>query len=253
MGLLYKDPVSRTFSPTPRLGTLGASAQPEILKDGRFYALMDRLAQSTRYGVALFGLVGMHTQIFRWSPGADLSSNDLCAGASELLSNSAAGLLLVSTQGVARARKVLWRLNAEASPEDHFNYADSSKRMENFAKQRWATGEAGFVADARVAAVLLRNTAGEQPLALGVMYPDGRDVDVAALVATLRHGVAQCAAAEAVEAPNQPATLMRAVSTCPGSAGASRVDDEIQPSPRIAKPAHIWPDRAIAAAHGARR
>src|SRR6516165_9678709 len=53
MGLLYKDAASRSFTPTPRLATLGVSGQPDIIRDGRLFNYMDRLAQTTRQTVAL--------------------------------------------------------------------------------------------------------------------------------------------------------------------------------------------------------
>lgn len=209
MGLLYKDAASRSYSPTPRLATFGLSAQPEILRNGRLYPFMDRLAQSTRHGVALFGMVGVHVQIFRWAAGSGPMTHTLENGASERLSSSAAGLLLLSTLGTEPARKLLWRLNAEAPAEERFDHAELSRRTASYASQGWASGEAGFIPGAKLTSVLLPCGVDERPLALGVLYPDDRQMDPDALAATLRHGVAQCALGE----PASPAgaSLMRAV------------------------------------------
>ena len=97
MGLLYKDSRSRYYSPTPRLAALGVSAQPEIIRNGHLFAFMDRLAQTTRNSVALFGMVGTSVQIFRLSAGPEPGLRDIGYGACEQLSASAAGLLLLST------------------------------------------------------------------------------------------------------------------------------------------------------------
>jgi DNA-binding IclR family transcriptional regulator len=211
MGLLYKDAASRSYSPTPRLATFGMSAQPDILRGGRLYPFMDRLAQSTRHGVALFGMVGTHTQIFRWSPGAAPLAHTIENGASERLSSSTAGLLLLSTLGAEPARKLLWRLNAEAPPEERFDHSELSRRVASYAGQGWASGESGFMPGVKLTAVLLPCGADERPLALGVVYPDDRGVDPEALVATLRHGIVQCTAAETLSPSSPSATLMRAV------------------------------------------
>lgn len=209
MGLLYKDPRSRAYSPTPRLATLGSSAQPEMIRDGRLFAFMDRLAYSTRHSVALFGMVGTHVQIFRWSAGGD--SMPLGTGASEPLSSSAAGLLLLSTHAADQAGRMLWRLNAEASGDAKFNPTEMGERVAAFRRCGHATGPSGFLAEADVTAVLLPRAGEERPLALGVLHP-ASGIDTEALVGTLRHGIGQCAAPEDVFArPAATAPLRIAV------------------------------------------
>jgi DNA-binding IclR family transcriptional regulator len=211
MGLLYKDAASRSYSPTPRLATLGSSAQPELLRDGRLYCFMDRLAQSTRYGVALFGMVGTHVQIFRWSPGLEPLTKGIEGGASTLLSSSAAGLLLLSSLGAERARKTLWRLNAEADTDAKFDHAAMGEWVRELVYQRHATGDAGFVAGAKVTSVLLPRQGDERALALGVIYPSQVNMDAEALLATLNHGIAQSALQVDETSPVIPTPLVRAV------------------------------------------
>lgn len=192
MGLLYKDPKSRSYAPTPRLAALGHACQPEPIGDGRLFAYMDRLAQTSRCGVGLFGIVGTHVQVFRWAQGGEGNALDLGCGSSGLLSSSAAGLLLLSSLGLKQADKMLWRLNAEAEPKDRFNLAAVSEQVADF--QRWghATGDSGLIPDTRVASVLLPEQLSERRLALGVIYRAGAAVDPEALVATLKHGVEEC-------------------------------------------------------------
>ena len=196
MGLLYKDPRSRSYSPTPRLATLGTSAQPAIIRDGRLFAFMDRLAYSTRSAVGLFGMVGTHAQIFRWSAGADPLTQDLGCGASEPLSESAAGLLLLSTLGSEQAGRILWRLNAEAASGHKFNPAEKGEQVSTCRRSGQATGAAGFVPDARMTATLLPRVLGERPLVLGVIYSENAAIDADALTATMARGITQCSQPE---------------------------------------------------------
>lgn len=196
MGLLYKDPFTRSYVPTPRMATLGAAAQPEAIGSGRLFAFMDRLAQASRHGVALFGMVGTHVQVFRWVGGADLRSSGISCGTSGLLSSSAAGLLLLSTLGSEKSGKMLWRLNAEAEPDARFNLVEANQQVARFARCGHATGEAGFVPQANVTAVLMPETVSGRPLALGVIYKAKASVDPDALVATLNHGIGQSLAAD---------------------------------------------------------
>ena len=189
MGLLYKDPQSRSYAPTPRLAAFGFASQPEPIASGRLFAYMDRLAQTSRSGVGLFGIVGTHVQVFRWAQGADLANGALECGASALLSASPVGLLLLSSLGLGPASKMLWRLNAEAEPADRFNLAEANEAVARYGQTGCATGMSGFAPDTRMTAMLLPETVGERRLALGVVYPADAAVDPEALLATLEHGV----------------------------------------------------------------
>jgi DNA-binding IclR family transcriptional regulator len=211
MGLLYKDPTSRSFTPTPRLATLGVSGQPEIIRDGRLFNYMDRLAQTTRETVALFGMVGTHVQIFRWTPAPHALAHEVGCGASELLSASAAGLLLLSTLAPDQSRGMLWRLNAEAPAEARFDYAELVERVSRFRRQGYASGAAGFMPGAEVSAVLLPRAGGERPLALGVIYPASSALDSGPLVETLKHGLGQVFSGAESEAPIASNPFVRAV------------------------------------------
>lgn len=211
MGWLYKDPLTRSYSPTPRVATLGRAVQPEILRDGRIDRFINGLAQSTRQAVALFGMVGTHVQIFRWVAGAEMNHRDIDTGASELLSTSSAGHLLMSTLGAGNARKLLWRLHAEARHEEKFDYAELSDRVIRVGAQRCATGPAGFLGGITATSVLLPCRLNERPLALGVIYSDTANIDSSALIATLTHGVAQCVAPGGGDGASSAAPLMRVV------------------------------------------
>lgn len=211
MGLLYKDPLSRSYMPTPRLATLGSAVQPDYIRDGRLYCFMDRLAQSTRQAVALFGMVGTHVQIFRSVCGADARSSDVESGNSELLSSSAAGLMLLSTVGMAQSAKLLWRLNAEAAADAKFNHVELNELAASYRRQGHAVGTSGFAPGTNVAAILLPLGADERPLALGVVYPDDARIDADALVATLKHGASQFGPRAADDFPIEPASIVRAI------------------------------------------
>ena len=95
LGLLYKDPSSRSYTPTPRAAMLGSAVQPGIIRDGRLIGITERLASQTGLAVAVFGMVGLKAQIFSWRGG----KRPLCTtgragfsgGQQEQLSNSAVG------------------------------------------------------------------------------------------------------------------------------------------------------------------
>ncbi len=191
MGFLYKDAHSRSYMPTPRAAILGSGAQPSLLRNGQLLAMMDRLAAETRRGVALMGMVGTHVQMFSWADGGRAPGRDLKAGASEPLSRSVAGLLLLATQGPELRSGLLRRLNAEAPADRKFNHLEMIERIRGFDSQGQAVGESGFVAGAEMCAILLPREASERPLALGMLYQSG-DADADDLLARLRLAVARC-------------------------------------------------------------
>ena len=214
MGLLYKDPVSRSFTPSPRLAALGMSAQPDVIRDGRLFNCMDRLAQTTRKTVALFGIVGTHVQIFRWIPSARPLSRDIACGSSERLSNSTAGLLLLSALTTEQARGTLWRLNAESAPQAKFDHAAMVERVAALRRKGHASGPSGFIASAHVSAVLLPQDVDQRPLALGVLYQSEAARDADALIDTMKHGINQVYHDNAPElrlAGSAPVEFLRAV------------------------------------------
>lgn len=193
IGLLYRDPRTRSYWPTPRLAVMGHDAQPAPIRDGRLFMFIDDLARSTRCSVALFGMVGTHVQIFH---SAGLPGNNpgrLCRGNSEKLSASAAGHLLLSTLPTNQLLPLLRRLNAEAQPEARFNGTEMSERIALCVEHGHITGESGFVPGSLVTATLLPREAEERPHALGFVYAEGAAVDTQALLGTLNRGIAACA------------------------------------------------------------
>lgn len=192
MGLLYRDTNSRRYYPSPRLAALGTAGQPELIANGKLFAFMDRLAQSSRQSVALFGMLGTQLQVYRWSSGFDANAIHLTCGSMCPLASSAAGLLLLSTLGDDQSSKVLWRLNAETDPLQKFNLTEVRTHVARLGQLGFATGDAGLVKCASVSAVLLPQEATVQPLALGVIYNPDASINPDALIETLKFGIGQC-------------------------------------------------------------
>lgn len=193
MGLLYKDPRTRSYTPTPRIAALGMSVQPKIIRDGGLFNLMDELAMSMNKCVALFGMVGNHVQIFRVAHSGNANADRLLHGTSEALTASAAGLLLLSTFSPDQAAAVLWRMNAEFPPDKKCNLSDTKERIASYRSQRYAIGKLGFVPDQQVVATLLPRSRIKRPLALGIIIPATTLVNAKPLVAAMNQGLANCA------------------------------------------------------------
>lgn len=196
LGLLYKDPCSRSYSPTPRAAMLGCATQPSMVRDGRLTGLIDRLSAQTGLGIAVFGMVGLKAQIYTWRPGTRAVRTSgpagFTGGQQEHLSDSAAGWLLLSTVAQPRRDGMIRRLNAEAAPERKFAFAEMAAHAQQCRELGYASGVAGFGSIADVTAVLLPGLPENQPLAIGFVYEPSDHIDPSTLLRSLTDAVARC-------------------------------------------------------------
>lgn len=195
LGLLYKDPGSRSYTLTPRAAILGSLSQPSMVRDGSLATLIDRLVSQTGLCTALLGMVGLNAQIFRWTRGSKYlpsAAGALGNGAQGRLCESAAGLLLLSTIRPERREGMIRRMNAEAPEDGKFSCAEMSRRVQELGPQGAAVGAAGFGGSAEMAAILLPADAGECPMALGFIYQPSDGIDPQALIGLLRSSVQRC-------------------------------------------------------------
>lgn len=207
LGLLYKDSSSRAYSLAPRAALIGTASQARTVRDGRLVRLTDRLVAQTGLSVALFGRVGLKAQIVSWHAGAracSLATRGLYGGLQEPLTDSAAGLLLLSTIAQARRDGILRRLNAEAVDARKFSVPEMAARLHACAEQGQVRGEVGFGAAADVLAVLLPGQDADHPLAVGLVYGDGDRVNPESLRRCIDEAIAQdIGAAEGVATVEQ--------------------------------------------------
>jgi DNA-binding IclR family transcriptional regulator len=234
VGLLYKDPQSRSYSPTPRAAMLGCAAQPSVVRDGRLTGLIDRLSAQTGLAVAVFGMVGLKVQVYTWREGQrPLRTPNpfaISGGQKEHLTDSAAGRLLLSTIPQARRESMLRRLNAEACDERKFPFAEMAGKLQQCHVDGQVAGAAGFGTNAQVATVLFPEQPANQPLAIGFVYDASEQVDPTALLETLNDAVVRCFYAESAAPAILPPV---AESTGLASAVTSR-RPEWMPAPMIA-------------------
>ncbi len=212
LGLLYKDPSLRSYTLTPRAAMLGSHFQPDIVRDGRLTTLVDRLVSQTGLGVAVFGTVGLNTQIFSWRTGTkrlrSTGPKGFCGGLQDKLSDSAAGWLLLSTIAQPRRDGLIRRLNAEAAPDKKFAFADMSARIQACQDQGFATGMVGYGSTADLCAVLLPGQPQSHPMAIGFVYEPSDQIDRQALLHSLQTAVQQC-----TEQPIMPSASIQPISS----------------------------------------
>jgi DNA-binding IclR family transcriptional regulator len=205
LGLLYKEPGSRSYTLTPRAAILGSLSQPRLVCDGRLRRLIDGLRDDTGRGTALIGMVGPHAQVYRWAPALCMPATSARAigcsapatgGTRDSLCHTAAGWLLLSTLPAQRRDGVIRRLNAEAPECRKFSHADMVARVQECGRQGFAIGPAGFGVNASMIATLVPTEPGERPMALGLVCEQADLANQEALLRSLRGSVALCAAAD---------------------------------------------------------
>ena len=194
LGLLYKDPFSRTYSLTARAALIGAAGQRGMVRDGSLVRLTDRLVAQTGLPVAVFGMVGLNVQIVSWRPGSrklPASCKTISGGNQLPLCESAAGWLLLSTVPQPRRDGMVRRLNAEAPGDRKFSISEMVQQLQACRDSGHAEGPAGFAAGVLVLARLLPNVGDEPPLAVGFVFDRDEQMNSGSLLACMDEAIRQ--------------------------------------------------------------
>ncbi|MFT4025487.1 MAG: helix-turn-helix domain-containing protein [Novosphingobium sp.] len=207
LGLLYKNPYSRSYSLTPRAALLGTAGQSGPVRDGRLVRLMDRLVAQTGLSVAIFGMVGLNAQVINCRRGARQDCG-LPGGSMVPLPQSAAGWLLLSTVPQPRIDGVIRRLIAEAPEDRKFAFAEMSDMLHKCRDEGHSRGLAGFGTKAEVLTVLLPEQEPGHPLAIGFVYTPDSGIHVEALLECLNESLRHCLLGE-----DQPAGQIKVLQT----------------------------------------
>lgn len=193
LGLLYRDPKTRKYAPTVLMASFGYASQPEVVRSGRLFALMDDLAQNLRCDVGLFSTVGINAQIVRWSSYQcdSRSLPSVRCGAIAPMSHCSVGSLLLSALGLENAKRLLWRLCAEAG-EEPFQFEERLAQVAKCGETGYFTAEFGFGSSDLMTAVHVLNDRKRSPLVLGVLHSPSVTIDGEALGALLKREVRSC-------------------------------------------------------------
>jgi DNA-binding IclR family transcriptional regulator len=194
LGLLHKDPYTRSYRLTPRAALLGTSGQPAVVRDGRLVRLMDRLAAQTGLSISLIGMVGLDSQVLTWrhGPRAPACTRDLFAGCKEPLARNAAGLLMLSTIPAQRCEGMVRRLNAEADVAHKFSPAEMMTRIAAYRERCYAFGQTGFGSDAESLCVLIPRQPEDHPLVISLVYGRDEKVNADGLVQSVGEAMRAC-------------------------------------------------------------
>jgi DNA-binding IclR family transcriptional regulator len=194
LGLLNKDPYSRSYRLTARAALLGSTGQSDMARDGRLVRLMDRLVAQTGLTVALFGKVELDGQIVSLRRGHrdTRDAAELFGGMKEPLARNAAGWLMLSTIDKLRRDSAVRRLNAEADDAHKFGHAQMMDCITQCGERRYAFGPAGYDLDSDIVAVLVPRQPDGHPLVIGIIHERGGKVNQDSLLDCIGDAMRQC-------------------------------------------------------------
>ncbi|MET1756722.1 helix-turn-helix domain-containing protein [Novosphingobium sp. RD2P27] len=194
LGLLHKDPYTRSYRLTPRAALLGSWGQPEMIRDGRLVRLMDRLAAQTGLSVSLTGMVGLDAQVIAWRHGskAPTCTQDLFGGCKEPLARNTAGVLMLSTVAADRCEGMVRRLNAEADAAHKFSAVEMMTRIESCRARSYTFGQVGFGSKADSLCVLVPDQPEDHPLVISLVYGRDDKVNAEGLVQSVSEAMRAC-------------------------------------------------------------
>jgi DNA-binding IclR family transcriptional regulator len=115
LGYLAYDAHRRSYRPTARVAMLGAWVQPSLFRRGRLLDMMDELSRATGEFVVAGMLVGLDVRYIHVVQSRKLS-NTVVPDCSHLPLHTAMGRALLSTMPQDKVRKLVHRINAEATP-----------------------------------------------------------------------------------------------------------------------------------------
>jgi DNA-binding IclR family transcriptional regulator len=194
LGLLHKDPYTRSYALTPRAALLGTSGQPEMVRDGRLMRLMDRLAAQTSLSIALTGMVGLDSQVIVWrhGPRAPACTRDLFGGCKEPLARNSAGRLMLATVSPSRCDGMLRRLNAESDAAHKFPAAEMAAQIAAYRERLYAFGPTGFGSESESLCVLVPDQPEDHPLVMSLVYGRDEKVNAEGLLQCVREAMRAC-------------------------------------------------------------
>lgn len=171
LGLLRKDPYSRSYRLTARAALLGSLGQSEIVRNGQLVRLIDRVVSQTGLSVALFSMVGLDAQIVSFRGGARASvGSELFGGSKASLPHTAAGWLMLASVERQRRAGILRRINAEAAEPHRFSHGELMARVEACVERNYVIGPAGFGTKSALVATLVPQPPECDVLAIGILY-----------------------------------------------------------------------------------
>ncbi len=171
LGYLQYNRYSRIYSPTVRVGLIGAWVEPNFFRDGLLLSTIDTVAQETGHTVVLSSGMNYVVQHLHVVPGSRPDAIPVHINDTESLLHSAAGRLLLSSYSQAHIRSAIHRLNAEQeNPLMRVRMQETLAELAQLRSNRWTT-EVDREAGHGAVVAMIPHQRGVQRIVLSVVAP----------------------------------------------------------------------------------
>jgi len=138
LGYLHYNRYSRVYSPSIRVGLIGAWVEPNFFRDGLLLSTIDTIANATGHTIVLSSALNFHVQHIHVAAGSKPGSIPVHVNDTESLLHSIVGRVLLSTYSQAHIRAAIHRLNAEETqPELRVRVPEMLKELEQLRARSW--------------------------------------------------------------------------------------------------------------------
>ena len=171
LGYLRYNRYTRIYSPTVRVGLIGAWVEPNFFRDGLLLSTIDTIARSIGHTVVLSSAMNYVVQHIHVVGGAKPNSITVNINDTESLLHSAAGRMLLSTYSPAHIRSAIHRLNAEeANPELRVRMAETVAELTQLRSRGW-TSEIDRESGQGTVVAMIPPQRGAQRIVIAVVAP----------------------------------------------------------------------------------
>ncbi len=171
LGYLRYNRYSRIYSPTVRVGLIGAWVEPNFFRDGLLLSTIDTVAQATGHTVVLSSAMNYVVQHLHVVAGSKPDSVNVNINDTESLLHSPAGRLLLSSYSAPHIRSAIHRLNAEEeNPDLRVRLQDAVNELQQLRSRGW-TVEIDRDAGIGSVVAMIPPQRGHQRIVLSVVAP----------------------------------------------------------------------------------
>jgi DNA-binding IclR family transcriptional regulator len=169
MGYLEYDPLERTYLPTDRVPLLGNWINPKLFREGSILRVMENLNRETGAVVVLAARNGDFAQYIHVVDAENPANVLVRLGQRRPIAASGAGWALLAQRQDGEVRKLLHRLNAQASStQDLVRFDKLSVALAHTRHRGYALSLDQVAAGVGMIAMVIPNTVTHRPLALGL-------------------------------------------------------------------------------------
>jgi DNA-binding IclR family transcriptional regulator len=175
LGYLDYDRYERVYVPTLRVALFGGWVQDQLFSQRSLSHLIDELHAASGGQAVILGMQNdIYVQYIHLAQSSRQEQWYIKPGSLRPLVRSATGRILLSRKSDVEVQQLLWRINAEETPEHRLQIGDLLKELDKIRRDGYAYTERTVHQYGGVIAVEMPTPPSQPPMALGI----GGDIDM---------------------------------------------------------------------------